>query len=104
MQTLLGAWLYLLPMSRPGHPEERRGALAATELAWPLQLAALNLGLVLMTARAAGWASDRVGLAGTALALFGGGLALAKAWLFGVLGRVEAIADRGRRAWGAWGA
>jgi hypothetical protein len=33
LQTLLGACLYLLPMSRPGHPDRRRAELAGVEWA-----------------------------------------------------------------------
>jgi nitrite reductase (NO-forming) len=101
VQTLLGAWLYLLPMATPGHPDERRRSLAGVELGAMLQLAALNGGLALMVLRAGGWASDTVGAVGVGLALGGAALALAKAWAFDLLGRAPVLSERQLEVWGA---
>jgi nitrite reductase (NO-forming) len=101
VQTLLGAWLYLLPMSRPGHPDDRRRSLAGAELGGRLQLVALNAGLVLMVLRAGGWVPDVLGAVGVGLALGGAALALLKAWAFNLLGRTPALSDRLLAVWGA---
>ncbi len=100
VQVLLGAWSYLLPMARPGHPSDRRRALAVFELAAPLQIVLLNGGLVLMAARAAGWIGDGPGRLGVAAALTGGAIALAKAWWFGTFARGPVLTDRARAVWG----
>ena len=100
VQVLLGAWSYLLPMARPGHPTERRRSLAVFELAAPLQLALLNGGLVLMSARVAGWVGDGVGRIGVVAALAGGLIALTKAWWFGAIARGPVLTDRARAVWG----
>ena len=100
VQVLLGAWSYLLPMARPGHPRDRRRALAAFELVAPLQFALLNGGLALMAARAAGWVGDEPGQLGVAAAILGAAIALAKAWWFGTLARGPVLTDRARAIWG----
>ena len=100
VQVLLGAWSYLLPMARPGHPNDRRRALAVFEFAASLQIVLLNGGLVLMAARAAGWIGDGLGRLGVAAALTGGAIALAKAWWFGTLARGPVLTDRARAVWG----
>jgi nitrite reductase (NO-forming) len=100
VQVLLGAWSYLLPMARPGHPNDRRRALAVFELAAPLQIVLLNGGLVLMAAQAAGWIGDGPGRLGVAAALTGGAIALAKAWCFGTFARGPVLTDRARAVWG----
>ena len=64
VQVLLGAWSYLLPMARPGHPTERRRWLSVFEMAAPAQVALLNAGFVLLAGTgaagslpsSAGWA------------------------------------------------
>jgi nitrite reductase (NO-forming) len=101
VQVLLGAWLYLLPMARPGHPEERRRQLAAGELAGVAQVLAFNLGIGLLGLRAAGWAGGGVGRLGAALALAAGAWALLKAWTFPLLARLELASVRERAVWGA---
>ncbi len=101
IQTLLGAWLYLLPMGRPGHPDDRRRQLAAIELGGAVQLVALNAGVLLLVLAGAGWVSGAAGAVGAGLALGGGGLALAKAWLFPVLGRLPVLTRRHLEVWGA---
>lgn len=100
LQVLLGAWSYLLPMSRPGHPSERRRSLAAFELLAPVQLVLLNGGLALAAARVLTWAGPALGRIGIAAALAGGGIALAKAWLFPIVGRWPVETDRSRAVWG----
>lgn len=101
VQTLLGAWLYLLPMARPGHPDERRRQLAASELGGWLQLVALNGGLALMALAGAGWVSGTAGAVGLGLALGGGAIALVKAWCFPVLAKAPVLTSRIRSVWGA---
>jgi nitrite reductase (NO-forming) len=100
VQVLLGAWSYLLPMAKPGHPAERRRALAAFELAAPWQLVVLNGGLALMAADALGWTGDGAGRIGAVAAVAGGSIALAKAWWFGSLARGPVLTDRARAVWG----
>lgn len=99
IQTLLGAWQYLLPMGRLGHPDERRRFLAAVEYGGNLQVGAVNLGLVLLVLRSAGMAPEPAGAAGAVLALGGGAAALGKAWLFPLLARLPATARRSARLW-----
>ena len=82
VQTLLGAWLYLLPMQRPAHPEERRATLMALEIGGWIELAALNSGVALMAARGADWVQAGVGQVGVILSFVGAGIALFKAWCF----------------------
>jgi nitrite reductase (NO-forming) len=101
LQTLLGAWQYLLPMARPGHPDERRRFLSVMEFAWPLQLLALNGGLVLMALRGAGWTSSGVGSVGVGLALGGAALALVKAWAYPALAKAPVLTRRELDVWGA---
>jgi nitrite reductase (NO-forming) len=100
VQVLLGAWSYLLPMARPGHPADRRRSLAAFELLAPAQIVLLNVGLALMAARGTGWGDAMVGRLGVAAAIAGGAIALAKAWLFPMMSRVSVPSDRGRAVWG----
>jgi hypothetical protein len=101
VQTLLGAWQYLLPMARPGHPDDRRRQLAAIELGGSLQLVALNAGIALLVLAAGGWAPGSVGALGVGLALGGGLLALAKAWAFPVLARAPVLTRRHLNVWSA---
>jgi len=86
VQTLLGAWLYLLPMQRAAHPDERRATLMALEFGGWIELIALNAGVALMAARGAGWVPAGAGQLGVILAFVGGGIALGKAWSFPWLG------------------
>lgn len=101
VQALLGAWLYLLPMATPGHPDARRRSLAGAEFGGRLQLVTLNGGLLLMALRAAGWVADPVGAVGVGLAIGGGALALLKAWTFDLLGRSPVLSERLLAVWGA---
>lgn len=100
VQILLGAWAYLLPMARPGHPDVRRRSLAAFEMAAPVQLALMNVGLVLMAVRAAGWAGPGTGDLGVILAFSGAGVALVKAWLFPILSLGPVETQHARAVWG----
>jgi nitrite reductase (NO-forming) len=100
IQVLLGAWAYLLPMQRPGHPIDRRRSLAVFELLSPLQVALLNGGLVLLAASEAGWLGDPWGDVGLIAAFAGAGFALTKAWLFPLLGRGPVDTERARAVWG----
>jgi predicted benzoate:H+ symporter BenE len=88
VQTLLGAWQYLLPMARPGHPDERRRWLAAIEVGAPLQVVALNAGVGLLALAGADLVPSPAARAGAVLALVGGLTALAKAWAFAALAEV----------------
>jgi nitrite reductase (NO-forming) len=101
VQVLLGAWLYLLPMARPGHPDERRRQLAAGELGGNLEVVVFNLGVGLLALHAAGWASGAIGRIGAAFALAAGAWALAKAWAFPALARLGVPSVRDRAVWGA---
>jgi nitrite reductase (NO-forming) len=100
IQVLLGAWAYLLPMQRPGHPADRRRSLAAFELLMPLQVALLNGGLVILILVQAGWLAGQWDDVGTIAAFTGGAFALTKAWLFPLLGRGSVDTERARAIWG----
>jgi nitrite reductase (NO-forming) len=101
VQTLLGAWLYLLPMGRPGHPDERRRQLAALEVGADVQVAAGNLGLLALVFRAGGWGPPWIEPVAVGLVLGAGVVALAKAWLFAPLAEGTSIGERELGAWGA---
>jgi nitrite reductase (NO-forming) len=100
VQVLLGAWSYLLPNAKPAHPDVRRRWLSVFEMAAPLQVVLFNAGLVLMALRGAGWANPRVGDVGVLMAFTGATLALAKVWLFPILGLGPVDSDRARAVWG----
>ena len=100
VQILLGAWAYLLPMARPGHPDARRRSLFVFEMAAPVQLTILNVGLALMAIRAAGWVGPSIGEIGAICAFSGAGVALVKAWLFPVLSLGPVDTERARAVWG----
>lgn len=101
LQTLLGAWQYLLPMARPGHPDERRRWLAAIEVGGTVQVLALNAGVAVLALSGAGVLQGPAALAGAILALAGAILALGKAWAFPALGRVPGLVRRHGETWGA---
>ncbi len=100
LQVLLGAWLYLLPMRHPGHPDERRRVLAAAELLSNLEIAVLNVGVVLLIVRAQGRASAWVGTAGVWSTLGAGGFVFAKAWASPLLARSDDLVSRHGSVWG----
>ena len=99
LQTLLGAWQYLLPVTRPGHPDERRGWLAAMEWGSTAQLVALNFGLVLLAVAASRSGASDVATIGAAFALVGATMALIKSWAYPILGRSSAFTQRSRPVW-----
>ncbi|MGZ4133421.1 MAG: hypothetical protein ACXVWF_10255 [Actinomycetota bacterium] len=102
VQVLLGAWSYLLPMNRPGHPVERRRALSAFEAGAWVQVAFLNAGLALIALRGGGWIGPGAADLGIALACVGGAIALAKAWLFPLVARGPVDGSRARAVWGSF--
>jgi nitrite reductase (NO-forming) len=99
LQTLLGAWLYLLPVMRPAHPDKRRRMLVAVEWGGGVELLALNSGLVMLAIAAAGTGFSTLATTGAALALTGATIPLVKAWTYPLLGRLVSRepADVGRR-------
>jgi nitrite reductase (NO-forming) len=99
VQVLLGAWTFLLPMARPGHPDVRRSGLIAIEFAAWIQLCALNAGIALMAADAAGWVGPPAGAVGIRVALLGGAIALVKAWAFPALGAMGLSDGRAQAVW-----
>jgi nitrite reductase (NO-forming) len=99
LQTLLGAWQYLLPMSRPGHPDERRASLAAVEWGGTVQLVAMNVGLVLLALAAARSGASVLAAVGAASALAGATMALIKSWIYPTLGRSTLLTRRSRPMW-----
>jgi hypothetical protein len=99
VQTLVGAWLYLLPMWSPAHPDDRRRSLLGIELGAVVELTALNIGLVLVLMTNAGWLPDAARAIGETLVIAGIAMALLKAWSFGPLGRVTRSGARARATW-----
>jgi nitrite reductase (NO-forming) len=99
LQALLGAWQYLLPMSRPGHPDERRAWLAAMEWGGTVQLIALNVGLVLLALAASRSGASVLATVGAASALVGATMALIKSWTYPILGRSTLFTRRSRSMW-----
>ncbi|HXF71058.1 MAG TPA: hypothetical protein VNO79_00420 [Actinomycetota bacterium] len=99
LQTLLGAWLYLLPAGRRAHPEKRRRLLSAVEWGGWVQLGALNAGLALLALGTAGVVPPLLATLGAVAALFGGGLALAKAWVHPLLAETDFFTRHGRPTW-----
>jgi nitrite reductase (NO-forming) len=99
LQTLLGAWQYLLPMTTPAHPEDRRRMLAAMEWGGTGQLVSLNAGLALLAIAASGPGLTLAATAGAVLALAGAGMALLKAWTYPLLGGIDVFTRRSRRVW-----
>ena len=100
-QTLLGAWMFLLPMWRAGHPEERRRSWAAVEILANVQLFALNAGLLILVMRAGTPEPGPAAVVGLVLTLIGVGLAMVKAWGFRILAKGPVVNDRTRRMWWA---
>ena len=54
LQVLVGSWLYLLPVGRPGEPGERRVWSTAMEIGANAQVVVGNLGLALLALALAG--------------------------------------------------
>lgn len=99
IQALLGGWLYLLPVNRPGDPSERRVQFTALEVAGRLQVIAVNLGLVLLALAAGRHLPETAGWVGAGIALFGGVLAFAKTWFYAALARHPGLVRRARESW-----
>jgi nitrite reductase (NO-forming) len=99
LQVLLGVWMYLLPMIRPGHPDERRRQLSAIEWGAAFELATVNVGLLLVFVSGFGDFGQVLPRAGAALALVGTAFMLVKAWTFPWLGRVEFFSRRSLAVW-----
>ncbi len=100
LQILLGSWLYLLPMARPGLPDERRLWLAAVEYAAGPQVVAMNVGLALLALSTAGLTPTWIGWIGAVLAAAAGVFALAKTWLYPAIGRLPGTRERAHAMWG----
>ena len=101
LQTLLGAWLYLLPSARRGGPEQRRLLLAGVELGANAEVACINAGLVLLVLHAAGLAIPAA--PGAVLAGPGGAWALAKCWAHPLIARLPSTARRAELLWQEFG-
>jgi nitrite reductase (NO-forming) len=100
VQTLLGAWQFLVPMQAAGGPAEHRVHLTVTELGANAQVVAFNAGLALVALRAAGLVPNWTARVGGAVALAAGVAAIMKLWLLGPLARIGSIRRRSDVAWG----
>lgn len=100
-QTLMGAWMFLLPMWRAGHPEERRRSWAAMELLGGLQLFALNAGLLVLVMRVGTAEPGPASVVGAVMALGAAALAMVKVWGFRLLAKGSVVNSRTRRMWWA---
>jgi nitrite reductase (NO-forming) len=99
VQAILGAWSFLLPMEQPVGGEWRRRHLVAFELGARMQVAAYNLGLVLLL-----FSLQGVGFVGgqtVALWLIWAAAAwgLAKACFFKALARLPIVGERSKDWW-----
>jgi nitrite reductase (NO-forming) len=102
VQVLLGAWIYLVPMATPGHPQERRGWLAVGEVGGRTQVVIANLGIALLLARAEGWVGAPIGMLGAIVALVAAAGALIRVWAFRWLARrLPVSSGRAVYVWGA---
>jgi nitrite reductase (NO-forming) len=101
VQILLGAWTYLLPMSLPGHPEDRRRWLAVGEIGGRTQVVIANAGLLLLVLAALDAVGPGLGAVGTAAALGAAAVALVRVWAFRSLARLPVV--RSARAIEVWG-
>ena len=100
VQVLLGAWAYLLPMGRPGSPQDHRAALQVFEVLGRVEVAALNAGLLLLVA-GHWWLPAGGATVGWCLALTAVVWALTKTWAFPVLAGHLSAGDRGAAVWAA---
>ena len=101
LQILLGSWLYLLPMARPGRPDDRRRWLTAVDIGATAEVAVLNAGLILVTLAAGNRVPAGLGLAGAAASLAVAGFILAKSWAYPAMAGMPSIARRSQRIRGA---
>lgn len=100
-QTLLGAWMFLLPMWRAGHPEERRRSWAAMEMLGGVQLFALNAGLLILVMRVGTPEPGPAAAVGLVMALGAAALAMVKAWGFRLMAKGPVVNERTKRMWWA---
>ena len=101
LQTLVGSWLYLVPVGRPGGPGERRVWFTATEVGANTQVIVANAGLALLALSVAGVLPSTVGAVGAWAALLVAAAALLKSWTFPALARLPAVRRRSFERWGA---
>ncbi len=99
LQTLIGSWLYLLPVSRPGGPVERRVWFTAVEVGADVQVAAANLGLALLALAVAGALPSAAGTIGAAVAIAAAAFALVKSWTYPTLGQLPAMRRASEERW-----
>jgi nitrite reductase (NO-forming) len=99
VQILLGAWAYLLPMARPGGPQEHRAGLQVFEVLGRTQVVAFNTGVFLLVASR--WLPPSSSAAGWCLALTAVLWALTKTWAFPVLAGRLSAGPRGAAVWAA---
>ena len=100
-QALMGAWMFLLPMWRAGHPEERRRSWAAMEMLGGLQLFALNAGLLILVMRVGTTEPGPAAVVGAVMALGAAAMAMVKAWGFRLMAKGPVVNARSRRMWWA---
>lgn len=101
VQVLLGAWAYLLPMARPGGPDDHRAGLQVFEMLGRTQVIVLNAGLVLVVAGLHGLPTSAAGQrVGWALELAVVTLALVKTWAFPLLAGRLPVSPRAAAVWG----
>jgi nitrite reductase (NO-forming) len=100
VQVLLGAWAYLLPLMRPGGPDEHRAGLQVFELGGRTQAVLLNIGIALLALAATTTVPSGWGALGWVLALASTLAAIAKTWLFSLVAPGMPAGRRGRAVWG----
>jgi nitrite reductase (NO-forming) len=99
IQAILGAWAFLIPMTRPAEGELRRRELVVFELGARTQVVAYNGGLIAMLGGYLGWFPDPVSLIGLIVTLLAAASALLKTWVFVPLARLDFVADLSERWW-----
>lgn len=97
IQVLVGAWSYLLPTVRPGHPDARRRMYAVMEVGARSQVVVWNLGVTLLAFAPAGGAASLIGWSALLGAVVVG---LIKAWAFAPVSRLP-LPERAFLAWSA---
>lgn len=99
VQVLLGAWAYLLPMARPGGPQDHREGLQVFEVFGRTQVVVFNAGVLLLVASR--WWLPASSAAGWSLTLIAMVWALTKTWAFPVLAGRLSAGSRGAAVWAA---
>jgi nitrite reductase (NO-forming) len=99
LQVLVGSWLYLLPVGRPGGPLERRVWFFVMEIGANTQVATMNLGLALFVLGLAGFLPRSASTIGQWAALAAAAAAVAKTWTYPTLARVHALVRRSDAWW-----